>query len=494
MSKEDFFRKMDRLGLSLTYGDVKLKTGYSETMPADINLESKFSRNIPLKIPLVSAAMDTVTEHKTARTMAILGGLGVIHKNLSPEEQANQVAKVKYFLNGKIKKPVCINGGNTVEQVLNLREQKDYSFHSFPVINDSGSLVGIITKDDFDFCDDYSVRVEEIMTERPFVGNPSLNLDQAYEQMKKHKKKSLPLVDNQSQVVGLYVLSDIKRIKFGNGSSYNIDDQGQLRVAAAIGVYDDAFERVEKLIEENIDVVVIDTAHADSKPVLETLRILKKDYSGLEVVAGNISQPESVSNLLDAGADGAKVGQGPGSICTTRIVAGVGTPQVDAVYRCACVSDEPICADGGMTQSGDIPIAIGAGAHSVMMGSMLAGTEEAPGELVFVDGQQWKSYRGMGSLGAMQEHKGSRDRYQQTSKKLVPEGVEGLVPYKGKLIDVIAQYVGGLRAGAAYVGAADMNELRKKADFVRLSGAGQVESHPHHIQITKDAPNYSGGK
>ncbi|MBI4154988.1 IMP dehydrogenase [Candidatus Woesearchaeota archaeon] len=480
------------MGLALTFDDVRLKTGYTEVMPEEVSLESLFSRNIPLKIPIVSAAMDTVTEHELAIEIAKLGGLGIIHKNLTPEEQKNEVARVKYHLNGLIEKPICANENEKIEEILKKREERGYTFHTFPVINSEGKLVGILTENDFDFCNNTELYAKEVMTRQLITAHQGINIQEAYKIMVKEKKKALPLIDKDSNLVGLYVFSDVKRIITGSSKNYNIDTKGQLRVGAAIGVYDDAIARLEKLIKEHIDVVIIDTAHGDSKSVIETLKEIKKFYPELDVVTGNISEPESAERLIKAGADGIKVGQGPGSICTTRIIAGIGCPQVTAVYNCSKICDEyniPLCADGGLRYSGDIPVAIGTGANSVMMGSMLAGTKEAPGEIVFLEGRQWKSYRGMGSLAAMTTNRGSRERY-GVKKELVPEGVEGLVPYKGELKDILFQYVGGLKKGMGYVGAKNINELREKADFLYFSSAGQRESHPHDILITKDPPNY----
>jgi len=495
LPKDEFFKKLDRIGLAVTYNDVRLRTGYSKVTPNEVSLESKFSRNVLLKIPIVSSAMDTVTEYAMAIELAKLGGLGIIHKNLNPEEQSHQVAKVKYHLNGLIRKPIFVYEDEKINDVLRMREEKGYSFHSFPVLNREGKLVGILTQNDFDFCDELNSLAKKIMTKDLITAPSGTNIDKAYELMKKQKKKVLPLVNKANNLVGLYLFSDIKRME-SNTSTFNIDKNGQLRVGAAIGVYKDAFERLERLVEHNIDVVVVDTAHGDSKGVLETIKEIKRKYPSIDVVAGNISEPESAKNLIKAGADGIKVGQGPGSICSTRIIAGVGCPQVTAVYNCAKVADKygvPVCADGGLTYSGDIPIAIGAGAYSVMMGSMLAGTKESPGEIIFLEGRQWKSYRGMGSLGAMQANKGSRERYSQADSskdKLVPEGVEGLVPYKGELKNLLNQYLGGLRSGMGYVGAANIEELRKKANFRDMSGAGQQESHAHGVSNIKEAPNY----
>lgn len=494
LPKDDFFKKIDALGEALTYDDVRLKSGYSETMPDDVNLESKFSRNIALKIPIVSAAMDTVTEYAMAIEMAKLGGIGVIHKNMDPERQMKEVAKVKFYLNGLIEKPICVQENQTIAEVLRMRDEKGFTFHTFPVLNNQGKLIGILSKNDFDFCNDFSTPVRDIMTKEIISAKNGTDLKDAYAIMFKNKKKSLPLINKNGEIAGMYTFNDANRIFSKSHHTYNIDEKGQLMVAAAIGVND--LERVEMLLRKNVDVVVIDTAHADTKSVIATLKEIKKNYK-IDVVVGNISEADSALRLLQAGADGIKVGQGPGSICTTRIIAGIGSPQVSAVYKCSRVADEygvPVCADGGLKFSGDIPIAIGAGACSVMMGGMLAGTKEAPGDVIFKDGRQWKSYRGMGSIGAMETNKGSRERYGQIAtgkKELIAEGVEGMKPYKGELSEVLFQYVGGLKRGMGYVGAANIPDLRDKADFIKITSAGKEESHPHDIIVTKEPPNYS---
>ncbi|NTV29211.1 MAG: IMP dehydrogenase [Candidatus Omnitrophica bacterium] len=490
--RDGFFRKIGNQGIALTYDDVRLTTGYSEVLPDNINVESKFSKNVGLKIPIVSAAMDTVTEAEMAIEIAKLGGIGIIHKNLSAQEQAAQVARVKYHLNGFIDKPICFEENVSIGEILAYKKEREFNFHSFLIIDSNHHLVGVLTKNDFDFCEDHSLKAKQVMTKKLITADPGTGLREAYRLMKEGKKKALPLVDKDGKVAGLYTFSDVKRILFGDSKSFNIDRDGRLRVGAAIGVYDDAFERVEKLVSEKVDLVIIDTAHGDSKGVLETLKLLKKRYD-IDVLAGNISEPESAQRLCRAGADGLKVGQGPGSICTTRIIAGIGKPQVSAIYECSKVAAKfgvPVCADGGLKFSGDIPIAIGAGAHSVMMGNMLAGTKESPGEFRFHQGVQYKVYRGMGSLGAMESNKGSRERYNQGKNDLVPEGMEGMVPYKGPLREVIHQYIGGLRRGMGYVGAGNIEELRTIAQFVRITEAGKAESHPHDIIITREAPNY----
>ena len=497
MKKKEFFEKMNELYVALTFDDVRLRTGYSSVMPDQVSVESKFSRNVHLKIPIVSAAMDTVTEYKLAIEISKLGGLGVIHRSLSKEEQAAQVSKVKHHLNALIENPICVSESDSISKIIEEKEMRGYGFSTFPVLNSDGKLVGILSENDFDLCDNLNLFAREVMSAQVITSGKNSSVDEAYAIMIKSKKKVLPLVDENYRIAGMYIFTDVKRIKSGSSQQYNLDVKGRLIVGAAIGAGDEAMKRVEKLVAVGVDVVVIDTAHGDSKPVFDTLQAIKSLYPDLDVVVGNVSEPDSVRRLIEAGADGVKIGQGPGSICTTRIIAGVGSPQVSAVYKCSLIADQhgiPICADGGIRYSGDVTIALGAGAHCVMLGSMLAGTKESPGEIIFWEGRQWKNYRGMGSLGAMQENKASRERYGQDGEgksNLVPEGVEGLVPFKGYLKDVIFQYVGGLKRGMGYVGAVNITELRDKADFVRLSSSSQVESHPHTVNITKESPNYS---
>lgn len=494
---DKFFEKMDKLGLALSYGDVRLKTGHSTILPADANLSSFFSRHVPMNCPIVSSPMDTVTEHKMAIQMAKLGGLGIIHRALSPEDQAAEVAKVKVYLNGLIKKPVCVNENDTIEEIKKIIEDKDFSFRSFPVLNDSGKLVGLLTNNDFDFCTDHKLRAKDVMSDNLITAKDGTALDEAYKIMQDKKKKILPIVNDAGAISGMYVFSDLKRIITGGSPMYNLDANGNLRVGAAIGTGKDVFDRVELLVRKGVDAVVIDTAHGDSKTVVEVLKEIKKNYNSLDVVVGNISEGESAKRLVDAGADGIKVGQGPGSICTTRVIAGIGCPQVTAIYNCAKAvrgSGVPVCADGGIQYSGDITIALAAGAHSVMLGNLLAGTKETPGEVTIRQGSTVKEYRGMGSLAAMQSSAASKERYGQAGNakdKLVPEGIEGVVPYKGEVDKIIFQLLGGLRSGMGYVGAATVDELQAKADFYRISSVGLTESHPHSLLVIKDAPNYS---
>ena len=494
LPKDLFFKKIDELGEALTFDDVRFRSGYSETMPDDVDLASRFTKNVPLKIPIASAAMDTVTEHEMAIAMAKLGGIGVLHKNMDPEQQGKEVAKVKFNLNGLIERPIYVLETDTVAEILKRREEKGYTFHTFPVINASGKLVGIISQNDFDFCSDRSLEARVVMTPNAITAKAGTSLRDAYVIMHKAKKKSLPLINDKNELSGLYTYNDVSRIITKSQHNYNVDGKGQLRVAAAVSVND--FDRAKLLIANHVDALVIDTAHGDTNVVIKTLKEMKKRFD-IDVAVGNVSEPDSALRLAKAGADGIKVGQGPGSICTTRIIAGIGSPQVSAIYKCARIADAygvPVCADGGLKHSGDIPIAIGAGAWSVMMGSMLAGVKEAPGEVIFADGRQWKAYRGMGSIGAMETNKGSRERYGQIAtgkKELIAEGVEGMKPYKGELEAVLFQYVGGLKRGMGYVGAANIAALRDKADFLKITAAGRAESHPHDILITKEPPNYS---
>ncbi|MBI3630771.1 MAG: IMP dehydrogenase [Candidatus Sungbacteria bacterium] len=482
-------------GLALTFDDVRLKTGYSKVPLEEIKLGSMFSRHVGLNIPIASAAMDTVTEYEMAIEIAKLGGIGVLHRNLSPKEQTTQMKRVKFHLNALTERPITVEENETLQSVERRRQAKNYSFHSFPVLNEDRRLVGLLTRNDFDFCADHSFLVREVMTTELITAPDGTTLDEAYEMMTRGKKKILPLVDREHRLAGMYVFSDVARIKLGSSSIYNLDGAGHLRVGAAVGVDDDALERIE-LLGRLVDAIVIDTAHGDSEPVLRTLRSIKKMNFSFDVVVGNVSEGGSAKRLVDNGADCVKVGQGPGSICTTRLIAGIGCPQVTAIYNCAKAiegSGVPICADGGIRYSGDISIAIGAGAHSVMLGRVLAGTKQAPGEMIMHQGAPTKVYRGMGSLAAMEAHRASRARYGQHDprrEKIIPEGVETKIPFQGELTDVLHQYTGGLRSGMGYVGAATIEELQGKADFYRISNAGINESHPHDVTMIADTPNY----
>ncbi|MFH1582699.1 MAG: IMP dehydrogenase [Candidatus Falkowbacteria bacterium] len=498
--KDKFFDKIESLGLALSYGDVRLKTSYSEVALNEVNLASRFSRNVPLNSPLISSPMDMITEHKMAIALALAGGLGIIHRALTPKDQAKEVSRVKFYLNGLIEKPICVRTDETIKSVLNMVAKKGYSFHSFPVIDASGRLVGLISNNDIEFCSDHKLKVGQVMTKAKnlITAQGGVSLKQAFIIMQKTKKKILPLINKQKKLAGMYVYSDVKRVMTGGSPFYNLDANGNLRVGAAVGIGQDALKRAELLSERGVDVLVIDTAHGDSRAVVETLKQLKKKYSKIDIVAGNVSEAESAKRLALAGADGIKVGQGPGSICTTRVIAGIGCPQVTAIYNCARVlrgSNVPVCADGGIEYSGDITVALAAGADSVMLGKMFAGATETPGEVFIRNGMPVKQYRGMGSLAAMEVSVAARERYAQaeTGKdKLVPEGVEAVVPFKGEVAKIIFQTLGGLRSGLGYIGAADINELKTKADFYYISAAGLSESHPHGITMEKEAPNYFG--
>lgn len=481
-------------GWAVTYDEVRLRTDHSDVEPMLVHLDSRFSRRVGLRIPLVSAAMDTVTEHAMAIAMAKLGGLGVIHRGLTPTEQLEHVRRVKYHLSGIITRPITVRDTMTLEQVETMRRERGFSFHSFPVVNEHGRLAGLITQNDFDFCEDVTQSVASIMTRDIITAPAGITVEHAYTTMRQAKKKVLPLVTDDGELVGMYLFSDLQRIMSGSSTTFNLDGEGRLRVAAAVGIGDEALARVSVLADV-VDVIVIDTAHGDSANVLETLMAIKRAHD-IDVVVGNVSEAHSARRLVNAGADGVKVGQGPGSICTTRVVAGIGCPQVTAIYAVAKeleTDDIPICADGGVTASGDLPIAIGAGAHSIMLGRLLAGTREAPGDVEFVAGHPMKHYRGMGSMAALLSSASARERYRESGTArdhLVPEGVEALIPYLGDLETVMVQYVGGLRKGMGYVGATTIEELRRKATFWRNSDVGIRESHPHHVQIATDAPNY----
>ena len=480
----------------LTFDDISLVTQYADFLPDEANVASRFSRNVKLNIPFVSAAMDTVTESKMAIEMARLGGLGIIHKNLSIERQAEEVKKVKTYLNGIIKNPITFNADQTVAEMLQIKRAHGYPFSGFPIVELDGTLIGIITARDLKFLTDYNVKIGEVMNKCEIVAPDGLSLQDAYKLMQEGKVGKLPTVDTKGKLTGLYSFQDVKSLIINEEPQYNRDVRHQLRAGAAVGPYDE--ERIEALVNAGVDVVVVDTAHGDSKGVIETVALIKKTYGDkFDVVAGNIATAVAAKALADAGADGIKVGIGPGSICTTRVVAGVGVPQVTAVYeaRKAAGSDIPIIADGGIKQSGDVPKAISVGASCVMMGSALAGTSESTGEVTLHHGRRFVIYRGMGSLEAMKTGKASRERYGQadvdSDKKLVPQGIEGLVPFRGPVADVIYQFIGGLKYSLGYCGAKTVDEFQEKAKMIRVSSAGLREAHPHDITMLKDAPNYS---
>ena len=476
----------------LTFDDVLLVPGASEVLPKDVNLSVRLTEKMTLNIPIISAGMDTVTESKMAIAMARQGGLGVIHKNMTIEEQAEQVVTVKRSENGVITNPFFLTPEHQVFDAEHLMGK--YRISGVPIVNnmDEQKLVGILTNRDLRFIQDYSLIINDVMTKENLVTAPvGTTLEDAEKILQQYKIEKLPIVDENGILKGLITIKDIEKvIEFPNAAK---DSQGRLLVGAAVGVTSDTMVRVEKLVAAEVDVIVIDTAHGHSKGVLDTVAQIREVYPDLDIIAGNVATAEGAAALYEAGADVVKVGIGPGSICTTRVVAGVGVPQITAVYQCASEArkqGKTIIADGGIKYSGDIVKALAAGGHVVMLGSLLAGTTESPGDTEIYQGRRFKVYRGMGSVGAM-EH-GSKDRYfQEDAKKLVPEGIEGRMPYKGPLADSIHQLVGGIRAGMGYCGTKDLQDLREKAQFIRMTGAGLRESHPHQVHITKEAPNYS---
>ena len=482
--------KMD----GITFDDVLLIPGYSEVLPKDVSLTTKFSRNITLNVPLISAAMDTVTEARLAIAIAREGGIGVIHKNMSIEKQARQEHAVKRAAHGMIYDPVSIKRGSKVIDALNL--MREYHIGGIPVVDDNRHLVGIVTNRDLRFESDLNRKIDDVMTSEHLVTtSQSTNLEEAAKILQTYKIEKLPVVDRDGKLIGLVTYKDITKAKDKPNACK--DALGRLRVAAGIGVTADSMQRAEALVNAGVDAIVIDTAHGHSKGVVGVLQQVKKSFPQIDVVVGNIATGDAARYLVDNGADAVKVGIGPGSICTTRIISGIGVPQLSAVYDVAKAlkdTDVPLIADGGIRYSGDIVKALAAGAHSVMLGGMFAGVEESPGDTIIFNGRKFKAYRGMGSLEAME--KGSKDRYFQNNvtdaKKLVPEGIAARVPFKGSLYEVIYQMLGGLRAGMGYCGAPTIQDLHH-AQFVRITGAGVAESHPHDVTITSEAPNYSRG-
>ncbi|MFA9187650.1 IMP dehydrogenase [Flavobacterium sp. FBOR7N2.3] len=481
------------IGEGLTYDDVLLVPNYSHVLPREVSIQTKFSRNITLNVPIVSAAMDTVTESSMAIAMAQEGGIGVLHKNMTIEQQAAKVRKVKRAESGMIIDPVTLPLTATVADAK--AAMKEYGIGGIPVVDENQKLKGIVTNRDLRF-EKNSIRpIVEVMTKENLVTvAEGTSLEQAEVVLQGHKIEKLPVIDKDNKLVGLITFRDIT--KLNQRPNANKDKYGRLRVAAALGVTADAVERATALVNAGVDAVIIDTAHGHTKGVVDVLKLVKAQFPDLDVIVGNIATPEAAQYLVQNGADGVKVGIGPGSICTTRIVAGVGFPQFSAVLEVAAAikgSGVPVIADGGIRYTGDIPKAIAAGADCVMLGSLLAGTKESPGETIIFEGRKFKSYRGMGSVEAMQT--GSKDRYFQDVeddvKKLVPEGIVGRVPYKGELNESMLQFVGGLRAGMGYCGAKDIATLQETGRFVRLTSSGISESHPHNVTITKEAPNYS---
>lgn len=482
-SNEKFYRE------GLTFDDVLLIPSKSEILPKDIDLTTILTKKIKLNVPLMTAAMDTVTESRMAIAMAREGGIGVIHKNMSIEKQADEVDKVKRSENGVIVNPFFLSPNHYVYDANELMSK--YKISGVPICKD-GKLVGIITNRDMRFLTDFNLKISEVMTKDNLITAPvGTNLEQAKDILRQHKIEKLPIVDEKGYLKGLITIKDIeKAVQYPNSAR---DKGGRLLCAAAIGATGDVLERSSELIKAGADILVLDSAHGHSLNILNAIKKVKSSFSGAQVIAGNIATADAARDLIEAGADAVKVGMGPGSICTTRVIAGIGVPQITAIYDCACVASKygiPVIADGGIKYSGDIVKAIAAGANVIMIGSLFAGCEEAPGESEIYQGRRFKVYRGMGSLLAMSQ--GSKDRYfQEDNKKLVPEGVEGRVPYKGSLSDSVYQLVGGIRSGMGYCGTKTIGELQKNGRFIRITGAGLKESHPHDIYVTKEAPNYS---
>ena len=474
----------------LTFDDVLLVPQKSEVLPKDVSTQTQLTKTIKLNIPLMSAGMDTVTESKMAISMARQGGIGIIHKNMSIEDQALEVDKVKRSESGVIVDPFFLSKEHTIKDADDIMAR--YKISGVPIVDEDNKLIGIITNRDIKFEDDFTKKVDQVMTSENLVtAREGINLVEAQQILKKHKIEKLPIVDEEGHLKGLITIKDIeKKIQYPNSAK---DAQGRLLCGAALGISADLMDRVDALVKANVDVVVLDSAHGHSMGVINALKKVKERYPKLQVIAGNVATAAATEDLIKAGADCVKVGIGPGSICTTRVVAGIGVPQVTAVMDCAEVGHKygvPVIADGGIKYSGDIVKALAAGASICMMGSMFAGTEESPGETVLYRGRSYKTYRGMGSIGAME--KGSKDRYfQNDAKKLVPEGVEGMVAYKGKAEDIVYQMIGGIRAGMGYCGAATIKDLMESSEFIKITSASLKESHPHDITITKEAPNYS---
>lgn len=481
----------DRIvGEGLTFDDVLLVPARSSILPKDVSLTTRFTRNIALSIPMVSAGMDTVTESRMAIQMAREGGIGIIHKNLTMDRQAAEVDKVKRSEHGVIHHPISLQPGHRVLEALELMAK--YRISGVPIVDEAGRLIGIVTNRDLRFEEDMNRSLDEVMTRQSLVtASEGTDLEKAKAIMAEHKIEKLPLVDETDHLRGLITIKDIEKTRRYPQAAK--DAKGRLLVGAAVSVGAEAIRRAEALAEAQVDVIVVDTAHGHSERVLETVAELKRRFPTLELVAGNVATGDATRALIDAGADAVKCGVGPGSICTTRIVAGIGVPQITAIMDCVEAADKrdvPVIADGGIRSSGDITKAIAAGAHTVMLGSLLAGCDESPGELEIYQGRSFKTYRGMGSQGAMEM--GSGDRYfQEGNRKFVPEGIEGRVPYKGPLSETVYQLMGGLRSGMGYLGTEGIEALRKRASFVRITGAGLRESHPHDVDITKEAPNYS---
>ncbi len=477
----------------LTFDDVSLITQHADFLPNQASIHTRLTDRIQLNMPFVSAAMDTVTETRMAIAMALFGGIGIIHKNLSAEKQAQQVGNVKHHLHGLIRDPITFRDRDTLAYIVQRRAEKGYSFSGFPILDAEERIVGILSSTDVRYAEDLKADVSSVMTRNVVTAPPNTDLQMAYDIMMKHKIGKLPLVDKDNRLTGLYSFSDVSTLIRNVEPLYNRDSRYRLRVGAAVSPGNE--ERVEALAAENVDVIVVDSAHGHSEGVLSMTRWITAHYPEIDVIAGNIATAEAAIALFDAGAHAVKVGIGPGSICTTRVVCGVGVPQISAIHAVsrALNGKIPVIADGGIRLSGDVPKAIAAGADSVMLGSILAGTEESPGEKIIHQGRQYVAYRGMGSLAAMQEGHGSRERYGQADVEkadLVPQGIEGIVPYAGTVKNVMTQFCGGLRSALGYCGCRDIGTLQRKGRFTRVSAASIREAHPHDVKIMKDAPNY----
>ncbi|MCR5750483.1 MAG: IMP dehydrogenase [Kiritimatiellae bacterium] len=480
----------------LTYDDVTLVTQYADFLPDETSLETKLTSRLKMKVPFMSAAMDTVTEAPMAIAMALAGGIGCIHKNLEEADQAAQVARVKNHLNGLIASPVCFHENDDISFLRSEKSRLGLKFNGFPVLDKDGRLVGMITSSDMRFAPMNAMKLRDVMQPCPITGDRTTTLKKAYDLMRKAKIGKLPLVDKDGRVIGLYSFTDVARIIENSNAGYNCDERFRLRVSASVSGGKGDLNRVERLVEAGVDVIVVDSAHGHSKGIIEMTKYIVKKFPKVDVIAGNIATGEAAKALAKAGAHAVKVGIGPGSICTTRVVCGVGIPQLTAVYNAAKAlrgTDVAIIADGGIKLSGDVPKAIGVGADSVMLGSVLAGTEESPGEKIYSNGRQYVVYRGMGSMAALKNGKGSRARYFQDNEadeELVPQGIEGMVPYSGHVKSIMTQFCGGLRASLGYCGARTIPELQEKARYYRVTAAGLREARPHDITITKEAPNY----
>ena len=480
----------------LTYDDVTLVTQYADFLPADASLETKLTSRQKMKVPFISAAMDTVTEAPMAIAMALAGGIGVIHKNLEEDAQAAEVAKVKNYLNGLIAKPVCFHANDDIAFLRAEKRRLGLTFNGFPVLDDEDRLVGMISGADMRYAPMDAAKLRDVMQKDPITAKPGTSLKKAYDIMRAHKMGKLPLVDKAGHVVGLYSFTDVQRLVENKNPSYNCDEQFRLRVSASVSGGKGDLTRMEKLAEAGVDVVVVDSAHGHSKGIMEMTKYIVKNFPKVDVIAGNIATGEAAVALAKCGAHAVKVGIGPGSICTTRVVCGVGIPQLTAVYSAAKAlrgSGVAVIADGGIKLSGDVPKALAAGADSVMLGSVLAGTEESPGEKIYANGRKYVVYRGMGSMAALKNGKGSRARYFQDNESeddLVPQGIEGMVPYSGHVSSIMTQFCGGLRASLGYCGTKTIAELQARGQFYRVTAAGQREARPHDITITKEAPNY----